>query len=187
MYKQCNIHLLPSNEKQIGEKLTSDLYLNKSGRLHLLPSCIGEEFNFQHLYITDDSEIREGDWVIETLNKVVFKVNCGGNDYGNSSFKKIIATTDKYLTLPIPEELSEYPFSYSPKSLPQIPKQFIEYYIGEYNAGRKIKQVDVEFEGELYGGAYAIPKLFANNEISIHHVAMGMLDIKVLIGGSKKT
>ena len=30
--------------------------------------------------------------------------------------------------------------------------------------------MDVEFEGELYGGVYAIPKISANNEISIKPV-----------------
>ena len=40
-----------------------------------------------------DEEIKEGDWVLETLNKVIFRVINEGNDYAKSSFKKIINST----------------------------------------------------------------------------------------------
>lgn len=44
-----------------------------------------------YLLIVDDSEIKEGDWILETLNRVLFKVKVEGNNYSNSSFKKVIA------------------------------------------------------------------------------------------------
>ena len=143
MWKECNIHLLPSNEK-------SEISLGNTGKGIILHENIKPDYTnrtYQHLYITDDSEIREGDWIIWN-SKVVQAIN---TKYHKTT-KKIIATTDTSL------------------NLSQIPKQFIEYYISEYNAGRKIDKVDVEFEGELYGGVYAIPKISANNEISIKPV-----------------
>ena len=46
-----------------------------------------------HYVITDDSEIKIGDWMIELLNKVIIQVKVEGNDYSNSTFKKITHST----------------------------------------------------------------------------------------------
>lgn len=146
MYKQCNIYLLPINDKsniKLIHTLLEPVLLSGEFR----KDWLNDDEKFVNLYITDDSEIREGDWIIWN-SKVVQAIN---TKYHKTT-KKIIATTDTSL------------------NLSQIPKQFIEYYISEYNAGRKIDKVDVEFEGELYGGVYAIPKISANNEISIKPV-----------------
>jgi hypothetical protein len=43
----------------------------------------------QNIYITSDEQIKERDWVIKLKNNT--------NDYSNSTFKKIILTTDKDL------------------------------------------------------------------------------------------
>ena len=146
MYKQCNIYLLPINDKsniKLIHTLLEPVLLSGEFR----KDWLNDDEKFVNLYVTDDSEIREGDWIIWN-SKVVQAIN---TKYHKTT-KKIIATTDTSL------------------NLSQIPKQFIEYYISEYNAGRKIDKVDVEFEGELYGGVYAIPKISANNEISIKPV-----------------
>ena len=126
MWKECNIHLLPSNEAsssmviEVCKKQLSDLNIGQLAYTpRLMPSK--EYFNIINLYVTDDSEIREGDWIIWN-SKVVQAIN---TKYHKTT-KKIIATTDTSL------------------NLSQIPKQFIEYYISEYNAGRKIEKVDVE-------------------------------------------
>jgi hypothetical protein len=60
--------------------------------------------------------------------------------------RKIIATTDTSLKLPIPEGLAEYPMSYTPKSLPQPSDKFIESYISAHNKGGNIERVLVEWE-----------------------------------------
>ena len=126
MWKECNIHLLPSNEAsssmviEVCKKQLSDLNIGQLAYTpRLMPSK--EYFDIINLYVTDDSEIREGDWIIWN-SKVVQAIN---TKYHKTT-KKIIATTDTSL------------------NLSQIPKQFIEYYISEYNAGRKIEKVDVE-------------------------------------------
>lgn len=46
-----------------------------------------------HYIIVDDSEIKEGDWVIELLNKVIFQLKVDGNNYSDSTFKKITHST----------------------------------------------------------------------------------------------
>ena len=172
MHNQCNIHLLLGRETnssmviEVCKKQLSDLNI---GHLSYTPRLMHskEYFDTANLYITDDSEIRKGDLFIDTESNTVEKWIMGypfpHEFYDNC--KKIIATTDTSLI--INKGKSGIPWD---EYLPQIPKQFIEYYISEYNAGRKIEQVDVEFEGELYGGVYAIPKIYANNEISIKPV-----------------
>lgn len=51
-------------------------------------------FKVEDNYVcVSDEEIKEGDWVLETLNKVIFRVINEGNDYAKSSFKKIINST----------------------------------------------------------------------------------------------
>jgi hypothetical protein len=50
-----------------------------------------------NIYITSDEKPKEGDWVIETLNRVIFKIKNNTNDFSNSTFKKIILTTDQDL------------------------------------------------------------------------------------------
>lgn len=47
----------------------------------------------EHYIVVDDSEINEGDWVIELLNKVIFQLKVDGNNYSDSTFKKIIHST----------------------------------------------------------------------------------------------
>ena len=140
-----------------------------------------DRYEPQHIYFTSDEEIKEGDWYIVNgfvKQCISIKLYCGidyflkdklGNEDLMKYCKKIIASTDKLVIgwdykndIPDGDLYNEF--------LPQIPKQFIEYYISEYNAGRKIDKADVEFEGELYGGVYAIPKISANNEISIKPV-----------------
>ena len=120
MYKQCNIYLLPINDKsniKLIHTLLEPVLLSGEFR----KDWLNDDEKFVNLYITDDSEIREGDWIIWN-SKVVQAIN---TKYHKTT-KKIIATTDTSL------------------NLSQIPKQFIEYYISEYNAGRKIEKVDVE-------------------------------------------
>ena len=51
------------------------------------------KINSEYYVIVDDSEIKEGDWVLETLNNVIFQVKVSGNDYKNSTFKKITHST----------------------------------------------------------------------------------------------
>lgn len=179
MWKECNIHLLPSKKK-------SRIIKINSGKLTLYEDELLTENQGVHLYITDDSEIKEGDWILHKLdeyptivtNRPEYSDKTKLKEYG---YKKIIATTDTSLSIkydgnsPISENWN--------KQLPQIPQQFIEYYISEYNKGRKIEKVLVEFEEycvESFGLSSVIGydepatdyrlKISPTNEISIKPV-----------------
>jgi hypothetical protein len=124
-----------------------------------------EYYEPQHLYITSDDKIKDGDWVYENnLNQETkiyqiekregrlmffrFKSVPIWLDKNQHNCKKIIATTDNSLEI---KERECYPNGFykgitNIKSLPQIPQSFIEHYITEYNKGNVITKVMVECE-----------------------------------------
>lgn len=113
-------------------------------------SFVDKNWKRQHLYITSNDEIKEGDWYIfeeevkqttkETINYI--------NSSGDIDFKKIIATTGKSLNSRKWVGVIEGEDTYEEILLPQIPQQFIEYFITEYNRGNVITKVLVEYETE---------------------------------------
>jgi hypothetical protein len=114
-----------------------------------------------HLHILSNDEIKKGDYYIFKTAVLRAEDNSIDNDY----CKKIIATTDislKYDTGKVSSSITcgDIPIY---KSIPQIPKSFIEYYITEYNKGNIIKTVYVEVtdNGVVFN---------SNNEISTAQV-----------------
>ena len=87
------------------------------------------------LYITSDEEIKEGEYGLDIRDNKIFKCERvlsnhyeqGVLQFQKSYCKKIIAITDTSL------------------GLPQLPQQFIEKYIEEYNKGNVITKVMVEY------------------------------------------
>lgn len=147
MWKNCKVVVFPTNKKALDK---GQLYLSMDSNPMVLGLTMrsftsGENFNKvpQHLYITSDEEIKEGDWFIcnQAMQqcvevrkdnnypyKIINKFN-GEIQYHSKHWKgKIIATTDKSLELPQPSQ------------------QFIEKYIEEYNRGNVITDVLVEYE-----------------------------------------
>lgn len=87
---------------------------------------LSENLYGNHLYILSDEAIKEGDWCINNNNNdTLYQPNCLGD---NSNWKKVIATTDTSLNLPL------------------IPQNFIKLYIEQYNLGSIITEVKVEYE-----------------------------------------
>lgn len=135
----------------------------------------------QHLYLTSDEEIREGDWVYNSsrnFGKRIYKCqrvreNNEGFPYkvsnpikgdeamylSNKTFK-VIATTDPKLTKV--DEVSGDNVWTSP--IPQVPQSLIEYY-----AKHQPEYVELEYEmnGEYDGGCTAIWKQLklVNNDV----------------------
>lgn len=120
--------------------------------------CIGENTTYatpHHLYFTDNSEIKEGDWILnplrgdwEIITKADEKFLRGNGEHGA---KKIIATTNKELweteTLIDGATLGKAHAGRRYKgtiSLASIPISFIKTYIKSYNDGSIIKQVKLE-------------------------------------------
>jgi len=99
-----------------------------------------QQIHQQHLCITSDEEIKEGDYY--TDGKFVELCNSCPEQANMYLVKKIIATTDKSLRFKndIPEFLlgNEY--------LPQPSQQFIEAYTEAYNSDKPITKVMVEYE-----------------------------------------
>lgn len=133
MYKEVNVVMLPTKGKSKlrlmrgydGNALGYDLLMTPA-QLH---NNKNSTISYFHLFITSDEEIKEGDWFINEHGQFSICSKHLENWLKNnqSSLKKIIATTDTSL------------------NLPQIPQQFIEKYIEEYNKGNVIDKVEVEY------------------------------------------
>jgi hypothetical protein len=136
---------------------------NKSSRICLNPKnntlgiskdeCAVDEWLLwskpQHLYITSDEEIKEGDWFIlfdreyQSIHQKTGKVNTSKHN-GESYYRKIVATTNKDLLLDYNKE-GDGGYENSPR----ISESFIKLYIERYNAGNPITEVELETTNEF--------------------------------------
>lgn len=92
-------------------------------------------FTYNHIYITSNEDIKEGDWCIQNRNYLC-KITCN-QDRTQQGLKKIIATTDN-LT---------FDDGYNSWFIPSPSDGFIKKFIEKYNAGTPITEVMVEYEG----------------------------------------
>lgn len=104
----------------------------------------------QHLYILSDDKIIDGDWCIDTYKQKnglnpIFK----WSDKLHVDAKKIIATTDAALNLPL------------------IPEAFISSYVTEYNENNEIEWVNVEYDVTHVSGAVDIEDMFEFGDYDI--------------------
>ena len=156
-------------------------------------------YQSQHLYIISEDEIKEGDWcitglrIIRKCKSVLYSNNnfksINGYEFedktkdSRSSCKKIIATTDQSLLINISCNCCE---SYQNSNcnekgdgiicyqkLPQPSKEWIDYYISEYNKGNIITDVLVEYE-EIYSD-YGETDIF--DLVCTHHGKISRLKI----------
>lgn len=145
-FKRAQVIMLPIKNNNKG------LYLNPVPSINILHYAnrrILNSYISQHLYITSDDEIKEGDWCIylglsmrcfKVINAEDNKLYHGSREYFNKSIcKKIIATTNTSLII-------EGKLYKTTSNLPQPSQQFIEKYIEEYNKGNIITDVLVEYE-----------------------------------------
>lgn len=147
MKKKSQVVMLTANEKApffIDEVIG----LIKAPQDRVIPNL-----NYQHLYILSDEKIKEGDWCYKKdLKGNIFKWINTENDWYKDA-KKIIATNNNKISMNLGKEKwiaptnSSYDQVYIRLSpFPQPSKQFIEYYIYEYNKGNIITEVEVEYE-----------------------------------------
>lgn len=133
-------------------------------RLHIAPKeRQHEKWNYQHLYIISEDEIKEGDWYLVGT----FISQCGKENLSHikTGFNKIVATTDKYLGVKSFEGTI-----YSGKIFPQLTESFIQAYIKAYNEGKPITEVDLEIEDRqaIVGGTDSDIKTRPDNTVIIH-------------------
>lgn len=131
MYKKVNVVMLPTNEKATAPifKSNNHLYIGYGEKLEYK----NKDNSYQHLYITSDEEIKDGDWCI-LFDSFGHLFTDSAQQYIpskghvlNNGLCKVISSTDTIL------------------NLPQLPQQFIEKYIEEYNKGNVITEVMVEY------------------------------------------
>jgi hypothetical protein len=109
-----NIHVLPTDKpsRLYFDVVTKELHLQK--RLSLNATSFPIEK--RNIYITNDEEIKEGDWFYEPINKSILKYDSKSNKLIKAVFsgfcKKIILTTDQDLikdgVQAIDDEFSEW-------------------------------------------------------------------------------
>lgn len=157
-FKKAKVVMLPTKNK-------SKLVLSvATKRLDLIPYELELNDNYnnkpQHIYILSDDEIKDKDWFIN--NDGLWQCNNGIIPTGLNP-RKIIATTDKSLTINSYDENNEFTgFIY----LPQPSESFIQKYIESYNKGEIIADVLVEYE-EILKCLYEIPQSCENSECRV--------------------
>jgi hypothetical protein len=89
-----NIHVLPTDKPSRLQKFIN--YVVDKIEFEL---CSKDEFfnKGQHIYITNDEEIKDGDWHLNIVTNKISKYNIGLLNPNRSSYKKIILTTDQDL------------------------------------------------------------------------------------------
>lgn len=134
--------MLPT-EKASTVKLSEKNGLDYSPAMMFLKE---KEWVNQYIYILSDEKI-ENCWFVDIY---INKVYHSSTHVPNENCKKIIATTDKYLTtlfIPTGFKSGVGALSHSKQiPLPQPSQQFIEKYVEEYNKGNIITDVMVEYE-----------------------------------------
>lgn len=160
-YKECGVVMLNSDKESV-------LYLREvwSGPMLCRSSISYKQESFpnqqnQHLYITSDDEIKEGDKVLIFNNEGNIKIfspkicstvaksmNLSNKDSDPTQhkYKKIIATTDKSIGF------TDHKISPVPNfcEFPQPSDKFIQAYIDAFNKGEKIEKVLVEYTKNGY-------------------------------------
>ena len=101
-------------------------------------------------------KIKKGDWYILLPEQQIKQAQKDLPTHRD--WKKIIATTDKELEI-IHRQLypnGDYTGVANLIPLPQIPESFIEYFVSEYNQGREITSVLVEYEEYCEHGTFPV-------------------------------
>lgn len=203
MKQKAKVYMLPTNDKS---SILKDVFtMNGHSHVELIAfskEVIGEEtmpnyltFEYQHLYITTDEEIKEGDnYLIELFNIEgkstglhLEQCNTIEKEWINNSSvtltrhikncKKIIASTDSKCTLPVTEDdLNPETGGIDIRVLPQPSQQFIK----DYCKAGGIDEVLVEYEedyedhpeieGSLISEKWSWLKINSDNTINIHSI-----------------
>ena len=142
MYRNCQIIMLSTNEKAVGLGARNWYFPNtKKLVINSLES---------NLYILSDDKIKEGDYYFDSNYRLIMKASKVSTNTINNTYKKVIVTTDSSLSLDSTGFVTFNLNTNKTSLLPQIPQQFIEHYINEYNKDNQIENVMVDYEEERY-------------------------------------
>jgi hypothetical protein len=178
-YQECDVVMLFTYKFEINKLILGKQNTKYENKLAVCKQLKADEeplWKSQHLYILSNDEIKVGDWCImlDSFENVFSNPQQYTNpeiQHLNKGLRKVIATTDNSLIISYSKSIDKQKFP--DKTLPQIPQQFIEYFINEFNKDNVITKVLVEVESSRKFGMWKpeyypqIPKLNQNNEISI--------------------
>ena len=106
-----NLHVITTDKPNFGKYLV----LNKEGKLCIWnTNTMGSQktLSTQHIYITSDEEIKNGDWHLKLPNKTIGSYPLNSINPNKGRYKKIILTTDQDLikdgVQPIDDEFLEW-------------------------------------------------------------------------------
>lgn len=169
---EAKVHMLPVSENVIISESNCKGLVYKCGQNLSIFDNLFQQLEKgvpQHLYITTDEEIKEGDWFIHPDATVP------QNDfnYVYADCKKIIATTDTLLVA------SHEDYDNFDTALPKIPQSFIEEYCKAGGIDEVLVEVELKMEVTSYSKSgcgnfeplsTGKPKLNPDNTIIIHPV-----------------
>jgi hypothetical protein len=171
-----NVVLLATNDKApIAQWNKGNKYLSLTTNTRNLE--ISEDETYQHLYITSDEEIKEGDWyynnvrneILQCVNKLELESLKAFPNYA----KKIIATTDKSLLLPV---ISFKNWNGKTRNLPSPSDGFIKKFIEKWNAGTPITKVLVEYIKPVTPDADGFVEMIGFGKIHINNFPLLKVD-----------
>ena len=147
-FKKCKVVMLSTNEKAMIGLNYNNLFYCKGNNMGFENS---KHINSQHLYITSDEEIKEGDWIFDNYSKInliqqVRVCDLESSHNRNGNWHKIIATTNEQLRIDsIIRSTQDDDYGKVKFIIAKPSQQFIEKYIEEYNKGNVITDVLVEY------------------------------------------
>lgn len=175
MKKKCKVVMLPTNEKAIRKGqigfVKENTWIGTCSNVELDNVAVNRgDVVPQHLYILSDEKIKVGDWYLVELfdingvstglhveqcksitDDLWVNFNSVTTTRHINNCRKIIATTDKSLSVLLEPHIDEYgDMRYNKfQGLPEPSPEFVEVFIREYNKGNVIEEVMVEYETRL--------------------------------------
>lgn len=196
MKKEATVVMLPTDKKVEQDSIC--LHSKFGLGVHSSSECSYDGSIRQELYITDDSEIKEGDYAYDKQTESIYKVGKFSSKAGHYAHSiiplksdveegktytyvgkrysqyslKIIATTNFELMVQgsTPDSAKEWKKIFE---LPQIPQSFIESYCKNPIDKVLVEYTSTEigeFDGVIAYDWDCIPKLTSNNEIIISKI-----------------
>ena len=132
--------LLPTEDaSQLGIRKKFDTPLTKVGGLALLagtPESTDKDWEYLHLHLTSQREIKEGEYYIDTFLNEIRK--CKNPKVNNPAYSVILFTTDPKIADGVPA-IPDFCIVNNP----DVPVNFLEEFVKRYN-DKNEKRVDVE-------------------------------------------
>lgn len=142
-YKECDIIMLPAKQEDKKQSYKSGIYYD--GENYTSYNTFDSNSREQQLYIVSDDKINKNDCCVDIDLKRIF-INHKDFFREVEEFKKVIATTDKYLKGRVNSKIK--PNKFVIKNLAAIPNEFIKEYVERGGIDRVL--VEYIYHEEMY-------------------------------------